>query len=55
MGKRTKQSNIVLVSEYKHLPEDAKIVLEINSRTDIRGKDGKQIPTVEIYIHIIII
>ncbi len=47
--KKHSLNNIVLVSEYKYnVPEDAYIVLEIPSRTDIRGKDGKQIPTVEV-------
>lgn len=43
------KKNIVLVSEYKHnLPEGAKIVLEIPSRTSIRDKTGNVIETVEI-------
>jgi DNA adenine methylase len=47
--KEKSKNNLVLVSEYKHnVPEGAKIVLEINSRTDIKGKNGKQIPTIEI-------
>jgi DNA adenine methylase len=47
--KEQSKNNIVLMSEYKHnLPEDANIVLEIPSRTDIRGKDGKQIETIEV-------
>jgi DNA adenine methylase len=42
------KNNIVLVSEYKHnVPNDARIVLEINSRTDMRGING-QIPTIEV-------
>ena len=41
--------NTVLVSEYKHnLPEGAKIVLEIPSRTSIRDKTGNVIETIEI-------
>ena len=48
-AKEQSKDNIVLVSEYKHnTPEDAKILLEIPSRTDIRGKYGKQIKTVEV-------
>lgn len=40
--------NIVLVSEYKHnVPQGAKIVLEIPSRTSIRNKDNKRIDTIE--------
>jgi DNA adenine methylase len=47
--KEQSKNNVVLVSEYKrNAPEDAKILLEINSRTDIKGKGGKQIPTVEV-------
>ena len=43
------KKNIVLVSEYKHnVLEDVKILLEIPSRTDIRGKDNKQIKTIEV-------
>jgi DNA adenine methylase len=43
------KNNIVLVSEYKHnVPEDAHIVLEIPSRTSIRGGDGNVIDTVEV-------
>jgi DNA adenine methylase len=47
--KEQSKKNIVLISEYKHnVPEDAITLLEIPSRTDIRGKDGKQIKTTEI-------
>jgi len=48
INKQSKK-NIVLVSEYKHnVPEDAKILLEIPSRTSIRNKDGKVIDTIEV-------
>jgi len=41
--------NIVLVSEYKHnLPNDAHIVLELNSSKEIRNKNDKRVPTTEI-------
>lgn len=42
------KKNIVLVSEYKHnVPLDAKIVLEIPSKTSIRNKEGNVIKTIE--------
>lgn len=47
--KEQSKKNIVLVSEYKYnLPEGAKIVLEIDSKTSIRDKSGKVIETTEI-------
>ena len=43
------KKNIVLVSEYKHnVPEGAKIVLEIPSRTSIRDKSDNVIDTIEV-------
>jgi len=43
------KNNIVLVSEYKHnIPDNAYILLEIPSRTNIRNKNGKVIETVEV-------
>lgn len=43
------KNNIVLVSEYKHnVPNDAKILLEISSKTSIRDKNDKIINTIEI-------
>jgi len=42
-------NNLVLVSEYKHnTPDGAKIVLEIESKTDMRDKNGNRIPTIEV-------
>ena len=47
--KKQSENNLVFVSEYKHnLPDGAKIVLEIPSRTSIRGGDGNVIETIEI-------
>ena len=47
--KKQSKTNIVLVSEYKHnVPEDAKILLEINSKKDIRDKNGNQLRTTEV-------
>ena len=47
--KEQSKKNTVLVSEYKHnLPEGAKIVLEIPSKTSIRDKSGNVIKTTEI-------
>lgn len=47
--KKQSYKNIVLVSEYKHnVPNDAKIVLEIDSRTSIRDKNGNVIDTIEV-------
>jgi DNA adenine methylase len=47
--KEQSRKNIVLVSEYKHnVPDGAKIVLEIKSKTDIRGSSGNAIDTVEV-------
>ncbi len=47
--KEQSKNNIVLVSEYKHnVPEGAKIVLEIPSKTSIRDKTGNVIDTIEV-------
>ena len=47
--KKMSEKNIVLVSEYKHnVPDGAKIVLEIPSRTSIRDKSGNVIETTEV-------
>lgn len=47
--KKQSKNNIVLISEYKHnLPNNAKIVLEIESKTSIRNKNKNVIPTTEI-------
>lgn len=47
--KEQSKNNIVLVSEYKYnLPESAKIVFELDSKTSIRDKSDKVINTTEI-------
>jgi DNA adenine methylase len=47
--KEQSKNNTVLVSEYKHnVPEGAKIVLEIPSKTSIRDKTDNVIETVEV-------
>jgi len=47
--KKQSENNTVLISEYKHnVPEGAKIVLEIPSRTSIRDASGNVIETVEV-------
>ena len=48
--KEQSKNNIVLVSEYKYnLPEDATLILEIPSKTDIRrGVHGERIETIEV-------
>ena len=47
--KKQSVKNIVLVSEYKHnVPDDAKIVWEMPSRTSIRDKSDNVIDTVEV-------
>lgn len=47
--KKQSRCNLIFISEYKHnVPEDATIVLEIPSKTDIRGSANKQISTTEV-------
>lgn len=39
----------VLVSEYlQNVPEDARVIFSVNSKKDIRNKDGEQAPTTEV-------
>jgi len=47
--KKQSKKNLVFVSEYRrNVPNDAEIVFEIKSRTDIRDKNGNFIPTQEV-------